>query len=85
MADERKLTKKNHYGVGRFPVGPGGVHKCPVCEKTIFEEYNSSEICEVCKWEDCGQQEDNPDCGGGANKMSLNQAREAFKKGIPIQ
>jgi hypothetical protein len=75
MGDGCKLTQGNYYGVGRFPVGPGGAHKCPVCEKTVFEKYDSYEICEVCRWEDSGLAKSDPDLLGGPNQMSLNEAR----------
>lgn len=57
---------------------------CPVCGKHHFEEEDFYEICPVCGWEDDGIQRDDPDYTGGANKMSLNQAKEAFAKGEPI-
>ena len=43
------------------------------------------DICDVCDWCDDAIQESNPKYEGGANKMSLNQAREAYKKGIQIR
>ncbi|MEQ9833234.1 CPCC family cysteine-rich protein [Pectobacterium versatile] len=39
------------------------------------------EICSRCRWEDDPFQASNPDRGGGANRMSLNQARLAFSHG----
>lgn len=54
-------------------------HKCPVCGKFDFEEYNSLEICEVCGWQDDAVQVENPDSTDGANKISFNQALEAYK------
>ena len=62
-----------------------GVHKCPVCEQYVFEEASSFEICEVCNWQDDRVQEDDPDYTGGANKMSLNQARKAYIKGEAVR
>lgn len=55
--------------------------KCPVCGKSDLEEYD---ICDFCNWENDMQQYNSPDIGGGANDMSLNEAREAWKKGEPI-
>lgn len=37
-------------------------------------------ICPVCMWEDDDIQHDNPDFAGGANKMSLNEAKSNFAK-----
>lgn len=59
-------------------------HKCPVCGKYEFEGYGSFDVCDVCNWEDDPVQEKNPDEEGGANSMSLNQARAAWAKGEPI-
>lgn len=55
-------------------------HKCPVCGEFDFEEHNSLEICEVCGWQDDAVQVNNPDSTDGANKISYNQACEAYKK-----
>jgi hypothetical protein len=38
------------------------------------------EICPVCYWEDDLEQFENTEKTGGANKVSLNQARLNFKK-----
>lgn len=55
-------------------------HKCPVCGKYEFQEFASDDICPVCDWQDDPLQEKNPDYEGGANEMSLNQAKEAYRK-----
>ena len=57
-------------------------HKCPVYGKYYFETENDMDICDWCN---DSLQEENPDYEGGANHMSLNQARKAFKKGIQIR
>lgn len=53
---------------------------CAVCGSIV--EYH--DICEVCGWEDDIVQNAHPDYRGGANQMSLNEAREAYKKGEKI-
>lgn len=53
---------------------------CPVCGQFQFGEDDNFEICEICGWEDDSLQRDEPDFAGGANKMSLNQARQAWKE-----
>ncbi len=60
-------------------------HTCPVCGKYEFEGYGSFDVCEVCGWEDDSTQENNPDEDGGANHMSLNEARAAYKEGREIE
>ena len=59
-------------------------HECPVCGKHSFSESGSYEYCPVCGWQDDILQEDEPDYGGGANRMSLNEAKEAYKNGKKI-
>lgn len=60
-------------------------HKCPVCGKYEFPEADSFDICDVCGWEDDGLQEDEPDCAGGANDMSLNEYKAAWEAGKPCK
>ncbi len=59
-------------------------HNCPVCGEFEFSETDSYETCEVCGWEDDALQEKNPDYKGGANLMSLNEAKTAYQDGNPI-
>ncbi len=54
---------------------------CPCCGKTMVEEYD---ICSVCEWQNDPVQLWKPDRPGGANVMSLNEAREAYKKGEKV-
>lgn len=51
--------------------------KCPVCGRYTFQENDDYDICPVCMWENDGLQNKYPDLAGGANDISLNQAREA--------
>jgi hypothetical protein len=37
-------------------------------------------MCDICFWTDDLQQFDNPDLEGGANSVSLNEARANFRK-----
>ena len=48
-------------------------HKCPVCGEYEFEDIESHDICPVCGWED--EEYFN---GGGANVMSLREAKIDF-------
>ena len=56
-------------------------YPCPCCGYLTFEyEPNGDyDICPVCFWEDDLVQQKNPDFEGGANLVSLNQAKENFK------
>lgn len=59
-----------------------GIVKCPCCGKTSVSEYD---ICGVCGWENDPNQSFKPDTCRGANHMTLNEAREAYKKGLPVK
>ena len=59
--------------------------KCPVCGKYEFQHEDDYDVCPVCNWENDGLQYDEPDYAGGANDMSLNQAREAWKNGERVE
>ncbi|PEJ52357.1 MULTISPECIES: CPCC family cysteine-rich protein [unclassified Bacillus (in: firmicutes)] len=58
------------------------LYPCPCCgNKTLEEEERESyEICQVCFWEDDIVQNEDEEYEGGANKLSLKQAKENFKK-----
>ena len=58
---------------------------CPCCGKYYFTEADFYEICPVCGWEDDSLQRDEPDYKGGANKMSLNEARKAWAEGRRVE
>ena len=55
---------------------------CPVCGQ---KELEYMEICPVCEWQNDTAQLRHPDWDGCANNMSLNEAREAYKKGKKIR
>lgn len=58
----------------------GSFEICPVCGKYEFTERGGFEICPVCGWEDDPVQRREPDYAGGANKMSLNEAKQMWGK-----
>ena len=48
---------------------------------TLTEEPSGTyDICPVCFWEQDNVQEGDPSYWGGANRVSLNDARENFKR-----
>ena len=59
-----------------------GKYQCLCCGFFTFDYTpdNSFDICSVCFWEGDGVQLDDPDYCCGANKVSLREARENFKK-----
>jgi Cysteine-rich CPCC len=54
---------------------------CPCCGYLTLDEAppGTYAICKVCFWEDDPVQFADPDSDGGANAVSLNQARESFR------
>jgi hypothetical protein len=56
-------------------------YRCPCCGNfTLDNEPGNFDICPVCYWEDDNIQADDPYYEGGANEVSLNQARENYRK-----
>lgn len=49
-----------------------------MCGKYNFSEENSFDICPICGWEDDGVQAGDHCCAGGANHLSVNEARIEF-------
>ena len=53
---------------------------CPCCKrKTLSAENERGEICPVCFWENDPLQQADPHYSGGANSVSLLQARKNVK------
>lgn len=59
--------------------------KCACCQQLTVDKDAKFDICPNCGWEKDATQNENPNYKGGANKMSLNEAREAYKKGLSIE
>ena len=55
---------------------------CPCCGNYTLDESppGTFNICPICYWEDDNIQYANPNYRGGANDISLNEARENYKK-----
>lgn len=58
----------------------GERYPCPCCGQLTLDERGHFDICDVCRWEDDPIQGDNTDYRGGANVVSLNQARENYAR-----
>ena len=54
---------------------------CACCGKSMVGFY---EICGICGWQNDDIQNEDPDFDGGANEMSLNEAKQAYKEGKEI-
>lgn len=57
-------------------------YSCRCCGNLTLDERSSGtfEICSICFWEDDNIQFLNPNYEGGANDISLNNAKENYKK-----
>lgn len=56
-------------------------HKCPVCGKYDFPDFDSYEICPECGWEDDWIQEKDPTEEVGSNEMCLNEYKAKYEIG----
>lgn len=54
-------------------------YPCPCCGRHTINKPGDFEICPICGWEDDKTQSDDIDFDGGANELSLRQAREKYK------
>jgi hypothetical protein len=56
-------------------------YPCPCCGNLTLDEEppGTYDICPVCYWEDDNVQYDYPDMRGGANPMSLNEAKASYR------
>ena len=59
---------------------PVELYPCPVCASKVISELGEWEICPICGWEDDPGQSKQPTSAGGANALSLNEARLAWWK-----
>jgi hypothetical protein len=58
---------------------------CLACNSKNEGDYPSSNICDICEWQQDAVQEDDPDYTGGANCMSLNQYRSLWQRRLQPQ
>lgn len=59
--------------------GIEGTFLCPVCATPVAGGPGDYEICPACGWEDDPVSRDDPNATGGANAMSLTEARRAWR------
>ncbi|MHC6203286.1 CPCC family cysteine-rich protein [Breznakiellaceae bacterium SP9] len=59
---------------------------CACCtNNTIPADSKYFDFCPVCNWQDDPIQNDDPDYDGGANHISLNEAKRAFAAGKALR
>ena len=59
--------------------------ECKCCGKLTLDRDELFGICNNCGWQSDCVQENDSDYKGGANEMSLNEAKQAYKKGRKIE
>jgi hypothetical protein len=59
-----------------------GPYCCPCCGNLTLDERGGSDICQVCFWEDDGQDDHDASVvrGGPNGSLSLTQARENYRE-----
>jgi len=64
------------------PTNDGSLYSCPCCGERTLSERGSYEICDVCGWEDDGQDDHDADevRRGPNGGFSLTQARREFSE-----
>jgi hypothetical protein len=79
----RRFDRYIDHQKRHFVRGPkeGGPYHCPCCGYRTLEERGTSEICEVCYWEDDGQDDEDAEIvrGGPNGALSLAQARANYR------
>lgn len=56
------------------------VNPCPCCRYLTLGDKAEWEVCPVCFWEDDGRDEADADEAGGANHVSLMEARANYAR-----
>ncbi len=77
----RQATSNVNVIKGSTP--DGSLYPCPCCGARTLGARGASEICDLCFWEDDGQDDHNADDvrGGPNGKLSLTEARRNLKRG----
>jgi len=78
---ERQIVEQVRAFLAERPAGRNHLFPCPCCGFLTLPEVadGTYELCPVCYWEDDGVQLRDPHRRGGANTVSLRQARENFR------
>ena len=63
------------------PEVPGKRYRCPCCKHSTLSSRGDHEICEVCFWQDDGQDEHDTEVvrGGPNYGLSLRKAQENYR------
>lgn len=64
--------------------GKNGKYMCACCLQYTLDAIGQHDYCPVCGWEDDDLQNEDIHRAGGANSMSIDEARKAFDEGREI-
>ena len=81
----KKLLEDDHGGAGGVGARVGKrlpklLKKCACCGEYTIPANSEYEICPICGWVDDKYQNANPNSLSGKNPLSLNDARDRFKR-----
>lgn len=71
---------QHELNMERIEGSPRKMESCPCCGRKTIENRGDYDICNVCWWEDCGQDNEHADdvLGGPNYGVSLTQARHFY-------
>jgi hypothetical protein len=87
LFEQENITGFDSHEKNSNSVGPylEEYKPCACCGAKTIPIGSVNAICEICGWQDDRTQNSNPDYTNGVNKMSLNQAKQAWAEGKPIK
>lgn len=79
--DEQLAERRQWFDQFGSQIAPGNPYSCPCCGYPTLPSRAGNDICELCDWEDDGQDDSSSDevRGGPNGQYSLTEARENFK------
>lgn len=85
MISQHRFRFATYYPMSNRTIPPTKDQRgfpCPCCGYLTRseEKHGTFEICPVCNWEDDDSQFENPSLDGGANRESLLEAKENYKR-----
>ena len=82
LSSRSRKRRKREASKRRRSLNESNLFGCPCCGTPGLSEEppGTFEICVVCHWEDDGVQFHDPSFRGGANRVSLSEARSNYRE-----